>query len=125
VYGVVVAIIRDSRAPAQALRTLERYWKDAAAAARLVVADGHTRLEVAVDGSGLHYPAHVLALAAFDFLRGLPRDRTRMCADPRCTWIFIDSSRGGQRKWCDMATCGNAAKSRRHYERTRGRPRSA
>jgi predicted RNA-binding Zn ribbon-like protein len=124
VYGVVVAIIRGTRAPGQALATLERCWKDAAAAARLVVSGERAQLEVTVDGSGLHYLAHALALAAFDLLQALPRDRTRMCADPRCTWIFIDTSRGSQRKWCDMASCGNAAKSRRHYERTRAQGRS-
>jgi predicted RNA-binding Zn ribbon-like protein len=57
----------------------------------------------------------VLAVRAMDVLRDLPVTRLRQCAGPNCAWLFIDSSKGGRRRWCDMATCGNDAKARRHY----------
>ena len=44
-------------------------------------------------------------------------DRIRICASDTCRWIFYDESRSGRRRWCDMATCGNRAKARRHRER--------
>ena len=44
-------------------------------------------------------------------------DRIRICASDTCRWIFYDESRTGRRRWCDMATCGNRAKARRHRER--------
>jgi predicted RNA-binding Zn ribbon-like protein len=121
VYEVVAATTRAEPAPKAALARLERHWKSAVDAARLTFAGGKATLQLDVESSQLDYPRHVLALAAFDLLRALPLERTRECASPRCTWIFIDSSRGGQRRWCDMNTCGNQAKSRRHYERTRSR----
>ena len=37
-------------------------------------------------------------------------DRVRDCANPRCTRLFVDTSRGGTRRWCGMTECGNAAK---------------
>ena len=37
-------------------------------------------------------------------------DRIRICANETCQWIFFDESRTGQRRWCDMKTCGNRAK---------------
>ena len=46
-------------------------------------------------------------------------DRIRICANDTCRWIFFDESRGGRRRWCDMATCGNRAKARRHRARLR------
>ena len=52
----------------------------------------------------------------------LERDRThrlRACADPTCERFLIDRSRSNQARWCSMATCGNRAKARRHYQRTR------
>jgi predicted RNA-binding Zn ribbon-like protein len=49
-----------------------------------------------------------------------PIERLRMCQGPNCSWLFIDTSKGGRRRWCDMAVCGNAAKSRRFYARTGG-----
>lgn len=119
VYDIVVAAIRAEPAPTQALAQLERHWKSAVDAARITFSDGHAALTLDVEYSELDYPRHLLALAAFDLLQTLPRERARECASPRCTWIFIDSSRGGQRRWCDMATCGNRDKSRRHYERKR------
>jgi len=48
--------------------------------------------------------------------------RIRECGAPDCNWLFLDHSRGGRRKWCDMSTCGNRAKARRYYERHRRNP---
>lgn len=43
--------------------------------------------------------------------------RVRRCADPRCGRVFLDGSRNGTRRWCDMGTCGNRAKAARHRAR--------
>ena len=53
-----------------------------------------------------------------ELLRAGP-DRIRRCANSACILHFYDASRGGRRQWCSMAACGNRAKARRHYERTR------
>ncbi len=45
--------------------------------------------------------------------------RLRACANPECRWLFIDASRNGSRRWCDMAACGNRAKAHRHYLRVK------
>jgi predicted RNA-binding Zn ribbon-like protein len=44
-------------------------------------------------------------------------ERFRICANETCRWIFFDESRPGNRRWCDMATCGNRAKARRHRQK--------
>lgn len=36
-----------------------------------------------------------------------------MCPGDDCGWMFVDRSRNGLRKWCEMATCGTTAKNRR------------
>jgi predicted RNA-binding Zn ribbon-like protein len=46
-------------------------------------------------------------------------DRVGQCADDRCGWLFLDTSRNRSRRWCSMENCGNRAKARRHYERER------
>ena len=49
----------------------------------------------------------------------------RECDSATCSWLFVDRSRNRRRRWCDMATCGNRAKARRHYQRRkRGGPSS-
>ena len=45
----------------------------------------------------------------------------RACAGSACGRLFLDGSRNGSRRWCDMAVCGNRAKVRRHYARRRSR----
>ncbi len=57
-------------------------------------------------------------LAAHNLLE-LRRDRIRACAGHDCVLHFYDASRAGRRQWCSMAGCGNRAKARRHYERSR------
>ncbi len=53
-----------------------------------------------------------------DLLREHP-ERLRRCANHDCVLHFYDTSRSGKRQWCSMASCGNRAKARRHYERSR------
>ena len=43
--------------------------------------------------------------------------RVKICADPACGWLFIDTSRNRSRRWCDMKDCGNRAKAGRFYRR--------
>ena len=53
--------------------------------------------------------------SAADLLVSDARDRVRCCANVECLWLYLDGSRKGTRRWCDMASCGNRAKARRHY----------
>jgi predicted RNA-binding Zn ribbon-like protein len=46
-------------------------------------------------------------------------ERVGQCADDRCGWLFLDTSRNRSRRWCSMEDCGNRAKARRYYERKR------
>ena len=43
--------------------------------------------------------------------------RVRECAAEHCTWLFVDHSKNRSRRWCDMQSCGNAAKVRRYRSR--------
>jgi predicted RNA-binding Zn ribbon-like protein len=53
------------------------------------------------------------ASAAQLLLEG-PLDRIGEC--PSCGWLFLDTSRNGQRRWCSMAVCGAREKAQRHYQ---------
>ncbi|WP_433574513.1 CGNR zinc finger domain-containing protein [Nocardia brasiliensis] len=59
----------------------------------------------------------LLALLAVEAFYTLPRDRLRSC--PRCAWLFLDTSRGGKRRWCSMQVCGNREKVSRHRGQVR------
>ena len=43
--------------------------------------------------------------------------RIRECGGEDCGWMYVDRSRNGLRRWCQMETCGNREKTRRRAER--------
>ena len=59
-----------------------------------------------------------LATIALRAIRLIGSDASlRQCGADNCTRIFVDRSRRGDRKWCDMAGCGNRDKARAHRAR--------
>jgi predicted RNA-binding Zn ribbon-like protein len=57
--------------------------------------------------------------SAVELLTSDKLDRICECQGENCGWLFIDMSRNRSRRWCDMKDCGNLAKARRHYQKTR------
>jgi predicted RNA-binding Zn ribbon-like protein len=86
---------------------------------RLIRGDGG--LGWAADSSAITLPILLAPVlwSAGDLLAHLAERRIRRCANDECLWLFLDHSKGGTRRWCDMNACGNRAKSKRHYLRTR------
>jgi len=63
--------------------------------------------------------------SAADLMLGAASHRIRRCANGECLWLFLDQSKTNTRRWCDMGSCGNRAKSRRHYARAASSRRNA
>lgn len=59
--------------------------------------------------------------SAADLLTRSGMRRIRACGNPECRWLFLDRSKSGTRRWCDMGACGNRAKAERHYRKMRDR----
>jgi predicted RNA-binding Zn ribbon-like protein len=38
------------------------------------------------------------------------------CSSETCDWLFIDTTKNHSRRWCDMKTCGNLHKVRKHRQ---------
>jgi predicted RNA-binding Zn ribbon-like protein len=88
-------------------------------AARLVRQAQGVVPEWTVQRSGLDHIGHVIAARAVTVLGQLASPRLRLCAGHDCGWVFLDTSKSGRRRWCDMATCGNSAKARRFQQALR------
>jgi predicted RNA-binding Zn ribbon-like protein len=59
-----------------------------------------------------------IARSAAELLTSDQLDRVRECEGlSGCGWLFLDTSKNGRRRWCDMRVCGNRAKARRHRQR--------
>ena len=51
--------------------------------------------------------------SAADLLVSEEAARIHECGGEDCGWMYVDRSRNGLRRWCQMETCGNREKSRR------------
>lgn len=60
-----------------------------------------------------------VARSAAELLTSEDLTLVRECAGYDCGRLFMDATKNRSRRWCDMSTCGNRAKMRRHYERRR------
>lgn len=47
-----------------------------------------------------------------------PQARIGTCDDD-CQWMFLDTSRSRNRRWCDSRDCGNRHRARQHQQRRR------
>lgn len=59
---------------------------------------------------GIYRVTGTFAWSALDLLRGDELSRLKQCPPDDCHWLFIDRTKNGSRRWCDMGTCGNRAK---------------
>jgi predicted RNA-binding Zn ribbon-like protein len=88
---------------------------------------GTRRVESLSDGSfarsfvpvGDAFAALIIPIveSAADSLISGDLGRVRRCGDARCTRVFLDHTRNGRRRWCEMSTCGNRAKAARFRAR--------
>jgi predicted RNA-binding Zn ribbon-like protein len=69
--------------------------------------------------AGLATPVWRIAVEAVDLLTAYPLSDVKACHSRACGWLFLDHSRRGNRKWCSASDCGNRARVRDHYDRTR------
>jgi len=94
-------------------------------------ANAYANAEISPRGPGLEWrwrassppapdrPLWPVARDAADLLTARDPQRIKLCASEPCRWLFLDESKNGRRRWCDMAVCGNRAKARRYRERQR------
>jgi predicted RNA-binding Zn ribbon-like protein len=71
------------------------------------------RFEWKNEGVSLDKVLWMLAQSAADILTSEKLSRVKQCGGDSCGWIFLDTSRSGNRTWCDMKDCGNLAKVHR------------
>jgi len=73
-----------------------------------------------LDGT-LDGPLWPVAWDAIQLFLSPEAERLRVCGGQDCGWAYVDHSRNGLRRWCEMETCGTRAKNRRRGRRPRTR----
>jgi predicted RNA-binding Zn ribbon-like protein len=103
-----------AKPPAKQVETLEGYFHDAALHRSLRVNKSQLVWSWAGAEQQAEIPLWKLAQAASDLLLSSYAEQVKDCGDPACRWLFLDLSKNHTRRWCDMKTCGNRMKARRH-----------
>ena len=120
IYRIFVALIHE-KSPAEAdLAELNNMLAKMTRGAHIAKTAQGFAWNWDVDADALDAPVCPIALSAAELLISEERRRVGQCADDRgCGWLFLDTSKNHSRRWCDINDCGNRAKQRRHYARTR------
>ena len=116
----IFTAIADGGAVAPAdLTALNAALAAAAKRTRMAPHEGTYRWETVLPARSAASLLSPVLWSAADLLADPRLHRVRRCANPLCGWLFLDESKGGNRRWCSMAACGNRAKAHRHYLKRR------
>jgi predicted RNA-binding Zn ribbon-like protein len=117
-YRVLTARVRGERPAAGDLAELSRLVA-AAHEAGVLAPEGDGRLGWTWSPQELISIRHSVVHAASQLLAEAPGGRLKECPGERCGWLFLDTTKRGNRRWCSMRECGTEAKlSRRRMRQT-------
>jgi predicted RNA-binding Zn ribbon-like protein len=116
-FRVLLAVVDGERIPEKTLEHWNRLVHRAMERFELERRDDRLAWRNAADPRELDSFLWPVIHAAVTLLTGPDVGRIRRCASEKCDWMFLDRSKRGNRRWCDMTVCGNRAKAQRFYQR--------
>ena len=119
-FTIFSAIAQRRAVQGNALALLNLTLQFSAEHGQIVPIRGRFRWEWSGMDSYLDSVLWPIARAAGDLLISHELAVVRICDSDECDWLFLDKTKNHRRRWCDMKTCGNRVKARRHYERVKG-----
>ena len=114
-YRIFLAVARGSSPEKFELGTLNTEFSEAMSRACILPVKDSFTLDWTDKEKALDRMLWTIARSAADLLTSEGLDDVRVCAADDCRWLFLDTSKNHSRRWCDMKSCGNRAKARKHY----------
>ena len=74
---------------------------------RLALEEGTAGYELALQRSGTDWDLVVADVATSAARLIAAGRRVKVCANPNCSWMFVNESRPGSRRWCNVKVCGS------------------
>jgi predicted RNA-binding Zn ribbon-like protein len=119
-HRILEAIARERKPPRADLARFNRALRRAMLSLEVQPREFGVGCEFRWEGRELERPLCILTWLTAELMSSDELGRLRACGNPRCGWLFLDRSRRGNRRWCDMQVCGSRDKARRYYFRSRG-----
>jgi predicted RNA-binding Zn ribbon-like protein len=107
IYQVALALREKNIPEARELETINS-WAAQPSLVPQLGRDGRTCSWIAQNP--IEAALAMIARDAVTLLGSSDVDRLKLCAQPICAMLFLDTSRSGQRRWCSMNVCGNREK---------------
>jgi len=118
-FRVLKAKAEGGKVAREDLSDIEAEHARAVSFARLSWAGETYRWSLDPSAAALDAAMQPLVESAVSLLTSAKLERLRRCGNSTCYWLFIDETRNHSRRWCEMASCGNVVKVRRHREKAR------
>jgi predicted RNA-binding Zn ribbon-like protein len=116
---VFLARTEGRPAATEDLRAIDAEYARTAGFARLSATDDGFAWRIDSSATGLDAALRPLVESAVALLTSERLARLRRCGNSTCYWLFLDETKNCSRRWCEMASCGNVMKVRRHRARQR------
>ena len=118
-FRVLNAKAEGSAIAREDLATIEAEHARATSFARLSWNGEEYRWSLDPSAAALDAAMQPLVESAVSLLTSAKMERLRRCGNSTCYWLFLDETKNHSRRWCEMASCGNVVKVRRHREKAR------
>lgn len=116
----VLAVATDGRDPDAAdMAGYNHILSRAMTHLRMAPHEGRVGWTWLVESDDLEQMLWPVVWSAAELLTSHDLRHLRLCASEECDWLFLDTSKNHSRRWCRMKDCGNRAKARTHYHRSR------
>ena len=116
---VLIAKTAEQKPADDDLRLIESEYVHTAPCGRLAPSDEGFRWTVDSEAHELDAVLRPLLESAVSLMTSKRIKRLRRCGNTTCYWLFLDQTKNCSRRWCEMKSCGNLMKVRRHRERHR------
>jgi predicted RNA-binding Zn ribbon-like protein len=120
-YEIFSRAAKGKKPERETLQAFQSFYQNAIRHAEFHPAGNHYRWAWPAATHPLERILQDVARSAADLLTSEALTRVRQCSGETCSWLFVDTSRNGLRRWCDMKACGNRAKVRRFRHRSHAR----
>jgi len=115
IYHIFFAIANEQEIPAADLAYFNEAWGAALAHLQIIPAQDSFRWDWVDADNALDSLLWPILHSAAELLISEKLGKVKNCGG--CGWLFLDTTKAGRRRWCNMSLCGNRAKARRHYAR--------
>jgi predicted RNA-binding Zn ribbon-like protein len=120
IYHIFTALIADTQPTEVDIEALNRELRKGTTGASVLLTTGGFIWEWGDEDGALDQMLGPLARSTATLLTSDEQHLVRQCANTRCGWLFVDTTKNHSRHWCRTAVCGNNVRVRKHRQRQLG-----